>query len=208
MKKVTIIDYGAGNIKSIINAFEFQDILAETTNDRKIIRQATHLVLPGVGAFPNSMKLLKDKNIIDDLKEHCFKKKPFLGICLGMQMMFDYSTEIQKTNGLGLIEGKVEKLPENQITNSNFKIPNIGWYDLSINTKTNDKFFELKASSFYFVHSFHCIPKNNDVILYYSNFNQYKFCAAVAYENLVGFQFHPEKSRSQGLNLMKNFTRM
>ena len=127
MIKITIIDYGAGNIKSLVNAFEFQGINVETTYDRDKIKKATHIVLPGVGAFPNAMSLLEEKKIINDLKEHCFKKKPFLGICLGMQLMFEFSNEIHKTNGLSLLDGYVELLPKSQIKKSNFRIPNIGW---------------------------------------------------------------------------------
>lgn len=208
MKKVIIIDYGAGNIRSLINAFEYQNINVEATNDKTKIKNATHLVLPGVGAFPIAMKLLHDQNIIDLLKSHCFKKKPFLGICLGMQMMFDFSCEFKNTKGLGLIEGNVQKLPENETLKSKFKIPNIGWYKLINNTNNNKISFFENNYSFYFVHSFHCLPKDQNKVLFYSNFNNYKFCSAICYENLLGFQFHPEKSRDPGLKLLKQFSNM
>ena len=131
-------------------------------------------------------------------------KKPILGICLGMQMMFDFSCEFKNTKGLGLIEGNVQKLPENETLKSKFKIPNIGWYKLINNTNNNKISFFENNYSFYFVHSFSCIPDKEELILAYFEYDK-NFVASIAKENVVGTQFHPEKSLPSGLKILKNF---
>ena len=202
MKDTIIIDYGAGNVKSIYNALKFLGHESILTNNINDIKSAKRVILPGVGAFGKAMEQIKNLELIEILRDHCAQNKPFLGICLGMQMMFEYSEEFGKYDGLNIIDGHVEKLPEKQTDKKNFRIPNIGWYEAKHKNNFNIRFGD---SSFYHVHSYHCIPKNiNDTILTIM-FNKQEVVVGVKKNKTLGFQFHPEKSRKQGLKLLKYF---
>ncbi len=202
MKDTIIIDYGAGNVKSIYNALKFLGHESILTNDINIIKSAKRIILPGVGAFGKAMEQIKNLELIETLRNHCIENKPFLGICLGMQMMFKYSEEFGKYDGLNIIDGYVEKLPENQTDKKKFRIPNIGWYEAKNKNNFNLKFNE---NLFYHVHSFHCVPKNKNEIILTINFNKQEIVVGVKKNKTLGFQFHPEKSRKQGLYLLKYF---
>ena len=207
MKNIVIIDYGCGNIKSLLNSFNFLNLNAIATNEKNIIKSADYLVLPGVGAFPAAIKVLKEQKLDEIIKDHFFKKKPLLGICLGMQLMLELGNELESTKGLNLIKGSVEKLPLTETKKSKFTIPNIGWYNLEQNNLNNPNIFKVnKSKRFYFIHSYYCNVSDKTKILHYTNFNDFKFCSSFYFENLIGFQFHPEKSRESGLNLIKSFT--
>jgi len=205
MKKITIIDYGSGNVlsaqKSFVKIANENNITSKViiSNNVNEIKDSTHIVLPGQGAFSTCMTGLKNiKGLIDELYNHAInKKKPFLGICVGMQMLANKSEEKGHHQGLGWIEGKIKKLPD-----TNLKMPHMGWN--IVKPITNNNNLIEKSEDYYFVHSyyFECAQREN--ILAETQYG-IKFSSIVAKENIYGVQFHPEKSSSQGLNLVKKF---
>lgn len=200
MKKFAVVDYKCGNIASLLNflnKFDFEFIL---TNDEVELSSATHLILPGVGNFDYAVKKLKELNLYENLKKLILEdKKMTLGICLGMQLFFEESEEGSGELGLGVIEGKVKKIPSFKDIN----IPNTGWWDLKgdfnniFDNKVNSK------DSFYFVHSYFCFTNVNCDKLYINH--DTKILAAFSYENIVGVQFHPEKSQKSGKKVIDYF---
>ncbi len=197
---IAIIDYGAGNLFSVKNALDYLGVDSRFTSDKSFINSADKIILPGVGAFPSAMKKLNETGLVDTLKEQA-KIKPFLGICLGMQMLFDKAYEFEETSGLGLIEGKVDK-----ISAPGMNIPHMGWNKLE---KQND--CELLSGIgdeeyVYFVHSYRafCTDKNLSAYCEYGE----KIPALVYSEKVFGAQFHPEKSGNTGLKILKNFSQL
>ena len=174
--KISIIDYGTGNIKSIFRAFKKFQVDVNIVSKPEEIQKSTHLVLPGVGAFPKAMELLDKKNLIPEIKNHILKEKPLLGICLGMQLLLSSSDEIKNTEGLNFIKGKVVKLPKNEIENKKFRIPNVGWHHIKINQGNPNKsiYSSLSDAKFYFVHSYYCETENDEDNLFYIKFNKKK----------------------------------
>lgn len=207
IKKIVIIDYGIGNVKSMYNAFACIGIEPILTADKKAILEADALVLPGVGAFNKGMSNLNDADLAETIKAFVRKGNPFIGVCLGMQMLFEDSEEFGSTPGLGLIKGKVIKLPlSNELKE---KLPHVSWNELNEpypgrwkNTVLDGVALKTDA---YFVHSFVGVPDNKEDILATANYGGKEFCAAVHHENIYGTQFHPEKSGENGLNMLKNF---
>ena len=205
MKKITIIDYGSGNVlsaqKSFVKIANENNIISKViiSNNVNDIKDSTHIVLPGQGAFSTCMTGLKNiKGLIDELYNHAInKKKPFLGICVGMQMLANKSEEKGLHQGLGWIEGKIKKLPDTDL-----KMPHMGWNIVKPITHNNNLI--KKPDDYYFVHSyyFECAQKENILAETQYGIN---FSSIVAKENIYGVQFHPEKSSSQGLNLIKKF---
>ena len=205
MKKITIIDYGSGNVlsaqKSFVKIANENNIISKViiSNNVNEIKDSTHIVLPGQGAFSTCMTGLKNiKGLIDELYNHAInKKKPFLGICVGMQMLANKSEEKGLHQGLGWIEGKIKRLPD-----TNLKMPHMGWN--IVKPVTNNNNLIKKPDDYYFVHSyyFECAQKENILAETQYGIN---FSSIVAKENIYGVQFHPEKSSSQGLNLIKKF---
>ena len=206
MKKITIVDYGSGNVlsaqKSFIkiakdNNIEVDVLISKKLND---VKNSTHIVLPGQGAFSTCMNgLKKTDGLIDELSEFALiKKKPFLGICVGMQMLAKMSEENGDHEGLGWIDGHIKLLPGN-----NLKLPHMGW-NLAI--PTNSKYNKLISTKndYYFVHSYYFECADKDNILAETKYGT-NFASIVGKENIYGVQFHPEKSSSQGLNLLKEF---
>tara|TARA_X000000950_G_scaffold288686_1_gene406747 strand:+ start:601 stop:1218 length:618 start_codon:yes stop_codon:yes gene_type:complete len=199
-KYIQILDYGIGNIRSLQNSLNFlgiNNIIKKNIDyDDK---NFNGLIIPGVGAFSSAMKILEEKFLIKQIKIVSKKKIKILGICLGMQILFSNSEEIEITNGLNLIEGSVEILNKH----NNCKIPNIGWRELR---KKDDNFFESSnKKQFYFVHSYVVRPKNKNLIKFVIDYDGIEIPAIVNYKNIYGFQFHPEKSGPVGLNLLKEF---
>ena len=205
MKKITIIDYGSGNVlsaqKSFVKIANENNITSKViiSNNVNEIKDSTHIVLPGQGAFSTCMNGLKNIiGLIDELYNHAInKKKPFLGICVGMQMLANKSEEKGLHQGLGWIEGKIKKLPD-----ANLKMPHMGWN--IVKPITNNNNLIKKPEDYYFVHSyyFECTQRENILAETQYGIN---FSSIVAKENIYGVQFHPEKSSSQGLNLIKKF---
>lgn len=207
MKKVTIIDYGMSNLLSISRAIEKVGGTVELTEDPSIIEAADYLILPGVGAFFDGMNELNARNIPDAI--HAFIKtgKPFLGICLGMQMMLEEGTEIQITKGLNIIPGKVLPLPQKNSAGQFNTIPQIGWNSLDLKKNTQNTPLEglTESSMMYFVHSFYAMPDDTNHVFATTPFSDFEFCSIVNKDNAWGMQFHPEKSGVEGLSILKNF---
>ena len=204
-KNVTIIDYGSGNILSAKQSFakviEKKNINAEVSisSNPKSISESSHIVLPGQGAFETCVNGLKKiPGMIDGLNKFALiDKKPFFGICVGMQLLADSSSENGYHRGLGWISGTIEKLPSKEL-----KMPHMGWNSIK-NLKTNSRIFAIEAD-YYFVHSYYFRCKNSDNIVAETNYG-INFPSIVSKENIYGIQFHPEKSSNQGLNIIKKF---
>jgi len=194
---IAIIDYGAGNIFSVLNALEYLGVPAELTADGDKIRQADAIILPGVGAFPDAMRMLHATGLTELLKEEA-GKKPFLGICLGMQMLFEKSWEFEETEGLGLIPGEIVRIPDTWL-----KIPHMGWNQLEI-TQSCPFLEGIKdGDSVYFVHSYMAKTEPENVVAY-SDYGV-QVPALVRCGNVYGAQYHPEKSGAVGLQMLRNF---
>ena len=207
--KIAIVDYGIGNVRSILSAFENQGVDIFLTSDKKEILKSDGLVLPGVGAFSHGMKSLEGCGLVGGIKEYVASDQPFIGICLGMQMLFERSEEFGETIGLGLIPGKVIKLPTKD--DQNEKLPHVSWNELnSKSTQWADTILEgiEEGSDMYFVHSFVAQPKDSNNILSTTEYSNYNFCSSVKKNNIYGCQFHPEKSGKTGLKIIKNFIRI
>lgn len=195
--RVNIVNLGFNNTFSIFQAFKSLGCKVQLIDE--IDKNKTDLlVLPGVGSFARGMKTLKEKNFNNYIQDYTANNNnKMLGICLGMQLFFSESCEFEKTNGLNLISGKVKK-----ISNKANKVPHIGWN--TIKSNNNNNFFGDNDREFYFVHSYYCEPKNKKLILSETNLEKLNFCSSVMTDNLIGVQFHPEKSSIAGINLLKN----
>jgi len=208
MKKITIIDYGCGNILNLVRAIKFIGNEVEITHDHKKIKNSSHVILPGVGAFGNAMKQLEKYGLYNTILEYAKLNKPLLGICLGMQILLTESYEFGVHKGLGLIEGQVIKISNKK--NKEIKIPHTGWNEIHPNN--NKKEWKNKilsnsliGKSFYFVHSFACVTKNPESTIAVCNYSGISIPAIVSVNNIFGCQFHPEKSADNGLAVLKNF---
>ena len=195
---IQILNYGIGNIRSLQNALnkiDIKNIVSEKINQDDPFLKG--LILPGVGAFSAAMDLLKNKNLIKSIEKIKQKQIPILGICLGMQILFKTGHEIKKKKGLSFLDGDV--LPLNA---EKMQIPNIGWRALIRNQKfLND----INNKKFYFVHSYYVSPTKKEIVKYFIDYEGFKIPAIVNENNLFGFQFHPEKSGKDGLELLKSF---
>lgn len=199
---IAIINYGMGNLRSVEKAFNRIKINALITDDWNEIEKASHLILPGVGHFKTAMDKLKKYDWLDKLNETVtVKKKPILGICLGMQLMTNFSEE-GYASGLGWIDAETFKFSVD--LNSRLRIPHMGWNNLNI-MKNSALEIANKDDSFYFVHSYYVRCKNKNEILATTNYDN-EFVSAFQKENIIGVQFHPEKSHNAGLRLLKSFS--
>ena len=210
MKKVTVVDYGVGNLLSVRRAFECFGAEVEITSDGRRIEQADRVVLPGVGAFKNGMDGLRQRGLIVPILRFAELERPFLGICLGMQMMLESSEEFGSHKGLGLIPGKVIMIPTQGEDGKRQKIPFIGWNPLVLppcrkNWKGTLLRNTLPGDYFYFVHSFAVDPAREEHRLADCDYNGVRISASIIRGALVGCQFHPEKSGQVGLKVIRNF---
>ncbi len=190
---ITIIDYEAGNLKSICNMLEFLGEKYHISSAPTEIEKAEQIIFPGQGHFSQAMKNLENKNLILPIKNAIENNAKFLGICLGLQVLFEKSEEAPDIKGLGIIKGEVKKFTKG-------KIPQIGWN--KINTTQNNSFLE--DNYFYFVNSYYVVPENKNVISSTCNYN-IEFASSIEYKNLVALQFHPEKSSDAGINFFKKW---
>lgn len=197
---IAIVDYGAGNIFSVMNALEYLQIPAELTADPARIREADAVILPGVGAFPDAMRMLDATGLTPVLKEEA-EKKPFLGICLGMQMLFEKGWEFEETAGLGLIPGEIVKIPD-----TGLKIPHMGWNELELHGSCPFLAGVEAGDSVYFVHSY--MAQTSAEYIAASCGYGVEIPALVRRGNIYGAQFHPEKSGAVGLRMLQNFDRL
>lgn len=206
---IAIIDYGVGNLFSLNSSLKYIGAEAEISNDVAKIQAADRIILPGVGAFADAARKLEKSGMGALLKEEAFKGKPIMGICLGMQLLFEKSFEYGEHDGLGLLNGKVVPIPdtfesddetEKKLT---LKIPHIGWNQLSFTRKCELFKYVEEGSSVYFVHSYY-VDGCDDSLVATTEYGR-SLTAAVVKDNIMGCQFHPEKSGSVGLNILKAF---
>lgn len=193
----TIIDCGMGNLQSLKNAFQFLGEKVKVANQGTDIEKAERLVFPGVGHFGKAMESLKRNNLTFSIVRSIEKKVPFLGICLGLQLLFEESQEASRVKGLAVLRGNILKFP-------GLRVPHMGWNQISI--KKPEKIFKgVKDNSFvYFMHSFYVNPSDSAVMVAQTDYG-INFCSAVEMKNVFGVQFHPEKSGEVGLKILKNF---
>jgi len=203
---VGIVDYGSGNFASVLNAMTtFHDNVKSIASPKDFVG-CSHIVLPGVGAFKTAVEKMQALNLIDSLKESVLiQKKPFLGICVGMQILAEKGFEFEISDGLGWITGNVVKF---DFGNEPLHLPHIGWNDVE-DYDGQPLFRDIQDDdpSFYFVHSYHLQTNDPNCIVTYAGYG-YRFPAAIQRDNIFGVQFHPEKSQTNGLQLLKNFARL
>jgi len=193
LSKITILDYGAGNLKSVTNILEFLNCEYIVTDKKEDIENSQKLILPGQGHFGQFMKSLNEKGLSDILIEKINAGTPFLGICLGIQVLFEKSEEAPDSKGLGILPGKVIKFTQG-------KIPQIGWNQL----KTTQQNSVLTDDYVYFVNSYYAVPEDKSIISAYCSYHR-DFAAAIEYKNICAFQFHPEKSGKIGYGFLKKW---
>jgi glutamine amidotransferase len=196
---IAIIDYGMGNLRSVSKAFERLGYAAEVTRDPRRIADASHVVLPGVGAFPDCMRNLEEMGLIDPVHRALSSGKPFLGICLGLQLLFTESEEFGLHKGLGWIRGRVVRFP-----GDGMKVPHMGWNTLEIRKATPMLEGLPTDAMVYFVHSYYVVPEDPGLIATTTDYGQ-PFASSIATGNVFACQFHPEKSQAVGLRLLRNF---
>lgn len=202
---IAIVDYNMGNLASVQNAFAKLGVSTVVESDPLKFSSYEKLILPGVGAFGDAMEHLRARNMINAIKDFAASKKPLLGICLGMQLLFESSEEFGVHEGLGLIKGKVVAFDTSRFT-SPLKVPHMGWNRMF--TKEHPLFRGLDEMHYlYFVHSFHVVCEDESDIIGESEYG-YKFTSAVARENVMGIQPHPEKSHANGLKILENFIKL
>ena len=198
---IAIVDYGAGNIFSVKNALDFLGIENKLTADAKDLENADRIILPGVGAFPWAMKKLNESGLVPTIKEQA-KVKPFLGICLGMQLIFDEGYEFEETDGLGLIKGSVEKIEREKLS-----VPHMGWNSLVYNMECPILRGISEGEYVYFVHSY-AAKCNDDSVAAYCDYDGKVTALVYDGKYVIGTQFHPEKSGKTGLKMLKNFSEL
>lgn len=206
---IAIIDYGMGNLRSVQKGFERVGREAVVTSDAKTILSAGKVVLPGVGAFPDCMRNLEQNGLIDVVHETVRSGKPFLGICLGLQLLFTESEEFGLSKGLDIIKGRVVRFKGPAFDNpqpaiGNLKVPHMGWNSISIKRRAPALQDVPDNSHVYFVHSFHVVPDDMDVIATTTDYG-IEFVSSVWKDNIFAVQFHPEKSQTLGLSILKRF---
>jgi len=198
-KKVCILDYGAGNVNSVYNIFKMYTEV-NVSNNLSIIKDSTHIVLPGVGAFETTVEKIIKLLPIDDIRNIVFnERKPFLGICIGMHVLATTGFEFGEHPGLGWIQGRVEKLDP-----GGMPLPHIGWNNIICKKKSSILKGLESNPDFYFVHSYVFKPYELETIVATSFYGE-EFCSIIQYENIFGVQFHPEKSQKAGIKLVENF---
>ncbi|MCX7794073.1 MAG: imidazole glycerol phosphate synthase subunit HisH [Thermodesulfovibrionales bacterium] len=198
---IVIVDYGMGNLKSVEKAFLKTGTPVKVTQNPSDIQGAEAVVLPGVGAFPDCMRNLNEKGLLEAIVQAIQKGKPYLGICLGLQILFDESEEFGLNRGLGIIRGRVRRF---SLKDRNLKIPHMGWNSVRI-IKRAPIFMDIpEGSYFYFVHSYYVVPEDRSVVSTETEYGQW-FVSSIWKDNIIATQFHPEKSQALGLKLLRNF---
>ena len=202
---IAIIDYGMGNLRSVQKGFERMGREAVVTREPHTILDASKVVLPGVGAFPDCMRNLEEFGLIDAVQKSIRSGKPFLGICLGLQLLFTESEEFGISKGLDIIKGKVVRFKGTEFRD--LKVPHMGWNSLAIKRKAPVLQDVPEGSNVYFVHSFHVVPEDKGVIATTTNYG-IDFVSSIWKDNVIAVQFHPEKSQALGLSMLKRFGEM
>lgn len=201
MVRVAIIDYGIGNLRSVEKAFAHVGVEAVVSSNERILWEAEALVLPGVGAFRACMQAFNARGFDKLIRERARNKTPILGLCVGMQMLFEESEEFGKCKGLGLLGGRVRRFT------SDLMLPQVGWNQVE-QPQVHPLFEGIEDNTFfYFVHSYYCEPEDHDTVIGTTEYGT-DYVSVVALNRLYGVQFHPEKSQTAGLHLLANFSRL
>jgi glutamine amidotransferase len=202
---ITIIDYGMGNLRSVQKGFERLGFNARVTADPGDVERAGKLVLPGVGAFRDCMDNLRSGGFVEPIKRHIEDGRPFLGICLGLQLLFTESEEFGRHQGLGIIPGRVVRFPsEMRQGGEELKVPHMGWNQITVCREAPIFKGVADGSSVYFVHSYYVVPEDEGVVATVTDYG-ISFCSSIWRDNVMATQFHPEKSQKVGLAMLKNF---
>lgn len=199
---IVVVDYGMGNLRSVSKALEVLGARVKVSCEPKDIRLADKVVLPGVGAFGDAAAELEKRGLVNSLKDFLYRHKPFLGICLGLQLLFESSEESPRAKGLGVFKGKVVRFRSPSV-----KIPHMGWNSIRVKNKHPLLTGLGKNPYYYFVHSYYAKPAKRDLITASCSYGKETFAAAIGNETIFATQFHPEKSQSAGLAILKNFLR-
>jgi len=201
---IAVVDYGAGNLRSVQKGFERNGVEARITDNPEVIRQAPGVVLPGVGAFRDCYEGIASRGLTDVVLETVRSGKPFLGICVGLQLLFTESEEGGLHTGFDIVSGPVRRFPPSDER----KVPHMGWNQIDIVQPDCPLFRDVESGSFvYFVHSYYVTPSDDTVIASLTEYGV-RFCSALWRGNLFGVQFHPEKSQRIGLKILENFVRI
>jgi imidazole glycerol-phosphate synthase subunit HisH len=208
--RVAIIDYEMGNLYSVKRACECVGLNPLVTSEKSVLLGADALILPGVGAFGDAMESLKKRDLLFPIKDFIARGKPFMGICLGMQLLFSESEEFGSHEGMDVIRGSVVRFPSNDRDGRKIKIPHVGWCRLYKPVPSGGwNHSPLRGINdgeyVYFVHSYHVVPENKDVVLSRSSYEGIDFCSSVLQKNIFACQFHPEKSLGVGLKIYANW---
>ena len=204
--KIAIINYGMGNTFSIQSALKNVGLESIITHKEKEIMNSKAIILPGVGAFPKAMEKIKKKNLDKIILKANYEKKIIIGICLGMQLLFEKSYENSPTKGLGILKGKVIKFNKNNKLKNKF---NVGWNKIYLNSKNKDPYLKnINKKYMYFIHSYYVKINDNNIETTFSKFNSIKFTSSVRKNKIFGYQFHPEKSAVEGLNIYKSIKKL
>lgn len=199
---IAIIDYDMGNLKSVSKLLTHLNTNSKISSDAEVILDANGVILPGVGAFGDAMKNIREKNLIPILNEIVRIEKPLFGICLGLQLLFSKSYEMGEHNGLDYISGEVISFDRSRVD----KIPQIGWNSVQFEDINHFLIQDIPNDSyFYFVHSYYCLPENIENLLGTTLYGETEFCSIAYKDNIVATQFHPEKSSKYGIQMYKNF---
>jgi glutamine amidotransferase len=213
MPRIVVVDYGIGNVFSVCQAIRQAGGDAILTEDHEVIATADRLVLPGVGAFGRAIEELRRRGLEEPIKEFCEASRPFLGICVGMQVMMRRGTELGEHEGLGLIDGVVNRIPPTNVTGTRMRVPNIGWAELLRADGVSNNRWRASLlsglapgrSALYFLHSFSAQPTDRADLLAETDFGGHRLCAAVERGSLTGVQFHPERSGAAGQKVLRRF---
>ncbi|MGE4192510.1 MAG: imidazole glycerol phosphate synthase subunit HisH [Pseudodesulfovibrio sp.] len=211
---VAIIDYGLGNLYSIKHACEYMGLSVEVTNDPAAVTRAKSVILPGVGAFGDAMNALKRLDLVSPLKDVADSDIPLMGICLGQQLLFSSSEEFGAHEGLGLIPGRVQYFPIQEIDGRTYKVPQVGWNTIHPPEDDPGRWAGTllegvsPGADMYFVHSCHVVPDSDEVMLCTTTYGDVAFSSGSFYKNITAFQFHPERSGTEGLAVYANFAKL
>jgi len=199
--KVAVVDYGAGNLRSVAKALERSGLEVTVTDDPAAVRSADGVVLPGVGAFRDAVLQLRASGLEDAVKEAVETDKPYLGMCFGLQLLFEEGDEHGTTEGFGLLRGRVERFPDSDAAGAPLRVPQIGWNEVEWRGEHPMLEHLPKTDYYYFVHSYRPVPADDGIVVGRSDYGG-SFAAAVATPNLFAVQFHPEKSQASGKRLL------
>jgi len=202
--RIALVDYGAGNLRSVGKALERAGLDVQVTGDAGAVRSADGVVLPGVGAFKDSLESLREAGLVDAVKEAIVARRPYLGLCLGLQLLFEEGDEHGVTQGLGVLRGRVEHFGEKDADGTRLRVPHIGWNEVRFSGDHPMLTGLPESDHFYFVHSYRAVPLDSSDVVGRTEYGG-EFASAVAREGLFAVQFHPEKSQAAGKRLLESY---